>query len=267
MGGLRLYMRYAGVSIRGQMQYPASFLMLVTGQLLITGIEFVGILALFDRFRGLQGWTLPEVALFYATVNLAWGLAEMIGRGFDMFGPNFVKTGDFDRLLLRPRSPVLQLLGYELRLTRVGRLAQAAVVLAIAVSMLPVVWGLQEVLLLAAAILGGAALFIGLLVLQATLAFWTVESLEIANTLTYGGVQAAQYPIAIYSAWLRRFFTFVVPLACVAYFPLVAILGVADPMGAPRWLQVASPLAGPLFLAASLLVWRLGVRRYTSAGG
>jgi ABC-2 type transport system permease protein len=79
------------------------------------------------------------------------------------------------------------------------------------------------------------AFFLGLVVLQATLAFWTVESLEVANTLTYGGVYAAQYPIEIYSKWLREFFTFVVPLSCVAYFPIVGILGIDDPLGAPRW--------------------------------
>jgi ABC-type uncharacterized transport system permease subunit len=33
-----------------------------------------------------------------------------------------VKAGDFDRILLRPCSTVLQLLGQELTLRRVGRL-------------------------------------------------------------------------------------------------------------------------------------------------
>ena len=38
--------------------------------------------------------------------------------------------------------------------------------------------------------------------LQATLAFWTVDSLEVAKTLTYGGVEAGQYPLDIYARWL-----------------------------------------------------------------
>jgi ABC-2 type transport system permease protein len=44
---------------------------------------------------------------------------------------------------------------------------------------------------LISAVAGGVAFFLGLVILQAALAFWTVESLEVANTLTYGGVTAA----------------------------------------------------------------------------
>ena len=142
-----------------------------------------------SRFHSLVGWTLPQVALFYGTVNISFALADTISRGFDVFGPQFVKTGDFDRLLLRPRSTALQLMGHELRLTRIGRLLQGALVLGIAVGHArPVVGACARSRFLHAAIAGGVAFFLGLVVLQATLAFWTVESLEVANTLTYGGV-------------------------------------------------------------------------------
>ena len=58
--------------------------------------------------------------------------------------------------------------------------------------------------ILAFAACGGVALFSGLLVLQATLAFWTVESLEVANVLTYGGEAAAQYPMNVYAGLVPR---------------------------------------------------------------
>jgi ABC-2 type transport system permease protein len=266
VNGLRLYGCYAAASIKGQMQYPASFLLLSIGQFLSTIVEFVGIWALFGRFQHLGGWTLSQVALFYGTVNISFALADTISRGFDVFGPAFVKTGDFDRLLLRPRPTPLQLLGHELRLTRLGRFLQGTLVLGIAVALLDLSWGVREAALLLFTVAGGIAFFLGLVILQATLAFWTIESLELANTLTYGGVTAAQYPIEIYSRWLREFFTFVAPLACVAYFPIVAILGIHDPMGAPKWFLSASPLAGFLFLGAALMLWRVGERHYRSTG-
>jgi ABC-2 type transport system permease protein len=81
--------------------------MLTFGHFLVTGIEFIGILVLFDRFGSLQGWTLPEVALFYGLINLAFSLTDAVSRGFDDMG-NLVKQGAFDRLLLHPRSTVLQ---------------------------------------------------------------------------------------------------------------------------------------------------------------
>ncbi|HET7834943.1 MAG TPA: ABC-2 family transporter protein, partial [Variovorax sp.] len=98
------------------------------------------------------------------------------------------------------------------------------------------------------------------------LAFWTVESLEVATVFTYGGVEAGQYPMALYARWFRRLLTFVVPLACVSYYPGLAILGRADPFGAPAWVGWISPLAGFAFLALSFAAWGKGVRHYASTG-
>jgi ABC-2 type transport system permease protein len=49
-------------------------------------------------------------------------------------------------------------------------------------------------------------------------------------------------------------------------FPGVAILGRADPLGASPIVGWLAPLAGPVFLAACLQVWRIGVRHYGSTG-
>src|SRR5213592_962395 len=127
-----------------------------------------------------------------------------MGRGFEVFGA-IVKAGDFDRLLLRPRSTITQLLGHELTIRRVGRLVQGIAVLAYAIA-------------------GTICVFLGLLVMQATSAFWTTESLEVWNAFTYGGVTMAQYPLSIYRPWFRQFFLFVIPLGCINYLPVVAIL-------------------------------------------
>jgi ABC-2 type transport system permease protein len=265
MRGARLYLRYLGISIRGQLEYPASFVMLSIGQLLMTGVEFAAIWLLFQRFGGIRGWSLPEVGFFYGLINLCFAVADAAAHGFDVFG-SMIKSGEFDRLLLRPRSTTLQVAGTELTLRRVGRFLQAAIVLGWSLSRLPIHWTLAKAGLFLAAEAGGFCLFLGVVVLQATTAFWTTESLELFNTLSYGGVQTAQYPLSIYSRWLQRFFTFVVPLAAVSYFPGIAILGRDDPLGTGRVFQHLAPLIGPAFLALSLQAWKLGVRHYTSTG-
>ncbi|HLV80303.1 MAG TPA: ABC-2 family transporter protein [Chthonomonadaceae bacterium] len=260
----RLYFRLLGISVRGQMQYRASFWLQTFGHMLATGVEFLGVGALFARFGSLRGWTLPEVALFYGMVNIAFALAEGIGRGFDTF-PNLVKRGDFDRLLLRPHSTALQVAGQDLQLMRLGRLLQGLAVLLWAALALKIAWTPVRLLLLLLTISGGACLFYGLFVLQATLAFWTIESLEIMNTVTYGGIETAQYPMTIYAPWFRRFFTFVVPLLCISTLPGEALLGRNDLHLAPA-LAALAPLVGVLFLLVTLRVWKLGVRHYTSTG-
>jgi ABC-2 type transport system permease protein len=266
MQAVRLYAHYTAASIRAQLQYPGSFLIMALAQFAGTVTEIIGIWALFQRFDTIAGWSFGEVCVFYGVINLAFSVADTVTRGFDVFGTEFVRTGNFDRLLLRPRATAFQLMGHEFRLTRIGRFAQGVWVLAVGIGATHLVLTPQSALIVLAAIAGGAALFSGLFVLQATLAFWTVESLEVANILTYGGVQAGQYPLAAYAAWFRDFLTFVVPIGCVAYLPVVAVLGRRDPLGAPDWLLPAAPAAGFAFLAVSLWIWGFGVRRYTSTG-
>ncbi len=94
-------------------------------------------------------------------------------------------------------------------------------------------WTLGKVALQTATITGASCLFMGLYILQATLSFWTTESLEIVNSLLYGGMETAQYPITIYLPWFRKVFTFFIPLACVGYFPILAIIEKEDPLGSP----------------------------------
>ena len=91
---------------------------------------------------------------------------------------------------------------------------------------------------------GGVAFFLGLFVLGGTLAFWTTESLEIMNTVTYGGVKAGQYPVSVYKDWFQKFLIFVVPIAAVSHFSIIAMLGVEDPLGTALWFQIMSPGIG-----------------------
>ena len=266
MNALALYGRYVTTSIRAQMAYPGSLVMMIAGQFLVTIIEFFGIWALFGRFGHIAGWKLGEVALFYGLVSVTFAIADTITRGFDVFGSLFVKTGGFDRLLLRPRSPALQLLGHEFRLTRIGRLTQGAGVFVFGAVLSGFVLTPAAALILAFAIAGGVALFAGLLVLQATLAFWTVESLEAVNILTYGGEAAAEYPLNVYAGWFRTFLIWIVPIGCISYLPMLAAMGRADPLGTPAWFLPLAPAAGFAFLGVALFIWRFGVRRYTSTG-
>ena len=260
-----MWFTYAGASLRGQMQYRASFALGFLGHFLATIIEFVAVWTLFDRFGALKGWTLGEVALFYGVAHMAIAIANLLGTGFDHAG-DLIRMGTLDRILLRPRTTVLQLLGYEFTLRRLGRFAQGALIFAWALGNVEVAWTLPGALLVFVTMLSGACLFLGLFTLQGTLSIWTVQSLEMVNAATYGGVHAAQYPLSIYEGWFRRFFTYLIPLAAVSYFPIVTAMGKPDPLGVPHWVGAVSWIVGPIVLACSLAVWSWGLRHYTSTG-
>jgi ABC-2 type transport system permease protein len=266
MEPIRLLIRYGSASMRAQMQYPLNAIMLAVGQFTATMIDMVAIWALFARFGALDGWTLGDIAMFFGLVSISFSIADFLTRGFDVLGSEFIKTGQLDRLLLRPRTLTLQLIGNDMRLSRFGRMTQGLVVLAIGTASLHFNWTLARIAIAFWTIAGGIALFFGLMVIQGALAFWTTESLEAMNVLTYGGVQAAQYPLSIYERWFRAFLTFIVPIGCVAYFPVLALLGKSGPIGmSDSWFLVL-PFAGFVFLGVAFVAWHAGLRKYTSTG-
>ncbi len=262
MESLRMYWIYLKLSVKSQWQYRANFVLVSVGVFLGNILDALGLWALFERFGAIPGWTLAEAMVLYGLVNVTFALADTLWRGFDIFN-RFIQNGELDRMLLRPRPLPLQLLGAEFRINRVGRLAQGVLVLALGLAGVHVAWSAARVLLLLWAACGGILLFGGMFVLQATLSVFSVESIEMVNAISYGGVYIAGYPMEVYGDTFRTFFTYVVPLAAVVYLPVCALLGKGVTLGAAfLW-----PLAGAAFLAVAFLVfYRLGLPRYTSVG-
>lgn len=261
-----MYLHYIRAYAASLMQYRLSLLMRLLGTLGGAALEVAGIWVIFTRFQTLGGWSMIETMLLYAVASMAFGLAEWLGRGFDVF-PRLVGSGEFDRLLLRPHSTVLQVLGTRFEMNKLGRVLQAGLLAAWCLQELAATMTPAKYVLLGAAVIGGAFVYTGVFVFFATLSFWTVESVQIAYVFTNCSLDMFQYPIEIYSTWLRRFFTFVVPLAAITYYPLTAVLGKTDATGLPGWFPWLSPALGPLFFLATLAFWRVGVRHYHSTGG
>lgn len=258
---LSLYLRFIGISIRSQLQHRASFIMLLIAHFISSSFDILEIFFLFSRFKSLGSWHVEDVALLYGIVHVSFALAEGIARGCDTFSQQ-LKSGDFDRVLLRPCNELLQVLGKEIQLLRVGTLLQGLLVLLWGATTVSIIWTLPKMLLVVMAIIGGTCFFSGLFIFQAAISFWTTETLELMNILTYGGVQTGQYPFFIYNDWFRRFFTFLVPLAFVGYLPVSSLFN-TDVGAFVGWL---SPFVGFAFMAVAVLAWKQGVKRYCSTG-
>ncbi|MCX7796672.1 MAG: ABC-2 family transporter protein [bacterium] len=262
---VRLYFRYIGISIKSQLQYKTSFILLTIGNFLLTFMDFVGIIFLFERFGSLKGWRLEELALFYGIIHTSFAISEAFSRGFDIFD-RLVRNGNFDRILLRPRSPILQILGIDFQLMRWGRFLQGFVVLIYGLIHLGVMLDIFKILFLVSVIIGGVLTFSGIFILQATLSFWSVQSLEIANSFSYGGVELASYPLSIYPKVFREIFIFIIPIAFINYFPGLMILGKEGLTEIPRLILYISPIIGSIFFYISCKIWYIGIRHYSSTG-
>lgn len=204
--------------------------------------------------------------MLYAITSMSFGLAELFGAGIDAFDET-IRRGEFDRVLLRPVGPFMQVVSSEFRLRRLGRITQGLLVFIFALSLLPgLKWTALKLAVLPIAIVSGALVFIAILLLGATLCFWTIQTTELTNILTYGGREMLSYPLTIYNQGLQRFFLFVVPLAFGTYIPTCYLLGRPLPFGLPVEIAFAAPLVALAFALIAGATWRFGVRHYQSTG-
>ncbi len=261
------YLRLLAGQIRSQMQYRLAFFLDASAAMIFLGLFFVALALTLQRFGNLGGWTLGQIAFLWGTVEVAFGLMDMIFSGFDpqTFG-NRIRQGNFDKLLLRPVNLTVQVLGDDFALRRLGRIAQGLIIFSVALGLADIHWTTGKLLYLPLVIGGMVAFFGGLFVIGATFTFWTIESIEVMNVLTYGGSEMMQYPMHIYSEPMRRFFTYIVPAIFLNYYPALYFLDKPDPLGFSPLLRFISPLVGLSILALSLAFWRFGIRHYQSTG-
>ena len=159
---MKLYIRYFSVHFRSLMQYKASFFMTLVGQFIMAFTGYFTVWFLMSRYRQVQGFDFREVSLCYAVVLMAFSLSESFFRGFDTF-TSVLANGDFDRIMVRPRGLIFQVLAQKIELSRLGRLIQALCVFAWAIPASDVVWTPDKILTLVLMLAGGVAVFAGCL--------------------------------------------------------------------------------------------------------
>ncbi|TCC18338.1 transporter [Kribbella speibonae] len=251
--------------IRSVLAYPASFVLMLVSSILVTVTDFIAVLMMFSHITSFGGFSLAEMALLYATASIALGTADLVTGSIERVGER-IRTGSFDAYLIRPVPAFLQTAADGFALRRLGRPLQAGTVLVIALSNIDVDWTAARVLMLAVSFVAGSVIFAALFALGGAFQFISVDSAELANSVTYGGQALTQFPLTIFGKEIVRAVTFVVPLAFVNYYPVLYVLGKPAPLGLPSWIGLLSPLVAVAMVALASLAWRGGLRRYRSTG-
>ena len=91
--------------------------------------------------------------------------------------------------------------------------------------------------------------------------FWIQNSFYVLD-LAYRFRDYAKYPITIFSPVFRFVFTFVMPIAFIAYYPSLVVLR-PDTVPVLSWL---SPLIGIAFFYVSYRIWMFGAMKYSGTG-
>ena len=245
---MKLYLNSLALHLKSELEYRMSFIISFLSQILIFFTYYFVIIALFSKFNNIKGFTLYEVLLCFSIIQFGFAFNEVFARGIDKFDKLIIEGG-FDRLLLRPKNLILQVLCSDGDFVKVSRLIQAIIVLVIALINLKVEITFLKVICLILMLMASCVIFFGIFLLAASYCFMTVQGLEVRNVFTDGGKHMAQYPIGVFKKGFVFFFTFIIPYAFVNYYPLLYFIGRNDNI-----LYAFSPIVVFLYLIPCFIV-------------
>lgn len=261
MDSIRLYFRYIRINYLAGLQYRGWPLM-VLSVLFTVVAEPLTVFLLFWRFGSVGGWTVERVMLVYGMAVASFGFAEVFSRGFDYF-PWQIRTGEFDRILLRPRSAFLQVVGARFHVHRLSRALGGTAMAVWALCRLHVAFSALNSAKLLLALAGGYLTYTGVFVLTSGISFWTLQALDWIYIFTNCSYQVVKSPPELLPRWLKNAFTYILPMMLFCYYPAASVCGWGGVPEALAWLALP---AGAAFMLLSTLVWRVGMRHYSSTG-
>lgn len=257
---MKYYIESLKMHLKSTLEYKTSFILAFISQFLVFFTYYFIILALFNKFNNIKGFTVYEVLLTFSIIQFGYSINEFLARGIDTFD-NLIIDGSFDRLLLRPRNILLQVLCSNIDFVKLSRVIQSLIVFIIAINNLNITWNISRITCIILMFISSIAIFFSIFLLMASYCFITVQGLEIRNLFTDGGKNIAKYPMGIYKKGILLFFTFIIPYALVNYYPLLYLLGKSNNI-----IYAFSPLLVLLYLIPALISFKIGTNKYTSTG-
>ena len=257
---LRIYGKILVQDLKSKMSYRADFFISTIGMIISNLTGFLSFMILFRNFSSINGWNVYEMLFLYGFSLVAltpvqcffdnnWNLRFM------------VRSGDFIKYCFRPIniffyfiSEVFDVKGLGQLAFGIGTLVYAWGKLAIPVTPLVIV---ELVIFLFAASL----FMIAIMNFAAATCFWIINS-GYVMVIMFRFKDYAKYPASIFNGFFRILFTFVIPIAFIAYYPSLAVL---RPENVPL-LTWFSPLIGIVFFYLSYKFRMLGARKYEGTG-
>jgi len=258
---IKLYFRFMSQYFKQLMEYRLDFLIGLASFLAFQTAGLGFIYLIFQQIPQLGDYSFDMVLFVYGFAQIPRGLDHLFTDNIWMLSGSIIVEGNFDKYLLRPINPLFHLLSEVFQPDAFGELIVGVVLLVYASIQLQLSWGPLEILILIAVILLGSLIYTSIKLFFASFAFWLKYS-QAVLFISYSFSDFAKYPISIYSPWIRRIITFLIPFAFTAYIPASWFLGTQTLFYALGGTALAALVSSVL----ALTMWNLGIRAYESAG-
>jgi ABC-2 type transport system permease protein len=241
------------------MQYRADFLVDGLVEAFWTATALVPLFVVYQTRGSVAGWTFGEALLVTAFFTMLQGVLEGIVNPCVAHAVEQIRKGTFDFVLLKPHDAQLLVSTARVMPWRCVNVVTAIVLIAWGFAKLGRAPGPGDVALALVSLGASLTILYSLWIVSVSLAFWVVKLDNL--TFLFGAIfDAARWPASVFKGALRFVFTFVIPLAMMTTFPAEALLG------REGWQRAAvACVAAAMVFAASRLLWKRAVSRYTSA--
>ncbi|MEU8081178.1 ABC-2 family transporter protein [Catellatospora citrea] len=257
---LRIYRRSLGAHLRAVLEYEADFWILVVAGLLFQVLNLIFLSAVFSHVPALNGWSFPEAVLLAGTYGFVNGLGPLFFEGTWRLAGK-INHGELDYPLTRPAPVLVQVISAGIGMHGIGDLIGGGAMIGWGLANSDIDWSPTRVAGALVLLAGSATILLSLIVLGNAASFWVGGNHPVfAMTLIRTG-DMAKYPLSIYGTAVRATFTVLVPYAFISFFPASWLLGKES-----AWLGLLTPLVALYCVYLARLVFRLGLRRYDSAG-
>ena len=257
---MKLVFKYIGMHFKSQMEYKSSFIFSLLAQILPIAISASMVFVLLDKFNFGDKFDTYEVMLGIAIVQFGFSFSECFFRGFDKFS-DIIKRGNFDLLLIRPKNVYIQIFGSNIDFSKLSRIVGSIAILVAAINNLGFDKSVYNIFLLLMLLGFSSLIYFSLFIIGACFCFKTIEGLEFMNIFTDGSREFGQYPLGMFKREVLIFFTYLIPIACVNYYPVKYILGQSNSI-----LYLISPLFCLVLFIVAILSFNRCIKNYTSSG-
>ena len=265
MNTFQLYFRLIQISLLSRMQYRANFIVGLLGLIVwnVVNLGLIGVLV--TQFTSLKDWTLWELVFLYCLWILGHSLYALFFSHTNQM-EDYLIEGTFDQFLLRPASPLIQVLGREFQYVEIADALFALTGISLAYAQLGLHWDVWRWGFFVTAVISGAVIVFALNLLIACTAFWTGRSRGASFVARQFYSLVQWYPIDIFGKAFRVIVTGIIPVAFMNYYPALLLLNKLDRANSGWWLSYLTPVVALILVGIVSGVWRLALRQYTSSG-
>lgn len=247
------------MTLKSQYQYKFNFWLRCIVMFITYFCEFISTWFLITKFGAVGEWTSEDIMLTYGLATLAYALSRCLFAGYNSISRQ-IKDGSFYLKMLRPFNEKFILFLQGIPLDRMGQVLLGIGILFYAC--MKHNWSIPMGGLLVY-IINGTVIYGALFIISAAITFWIVESRELSGIMTHGTLRAIVYPLSIYKKIIQELLTYMIPAAFVSYYPAMVLLGKETDIK----VSFIIPIVGLVAYLFSLLVWKMGMKKYEGSGG